>query len=197
MSFNTNAPFNARIRAAGNRSRMLPGLPDIGQNAPLPQPASPTSNTPGFTPPGPQASALPPQPPGATANAGPALPPLGPPAGQAPGYPMGTPGPAPANMASPMRAPTNINPQTFTVSPAGSAADSGQYNYEPQPDGSWRVYPPGVAAPPHTIQASMPRAASTADYIRMSQAFSAGPPQPSGQAQYPQPMQAPTTNQFS
>lgn len=81
------------------------------------------------------------------------------------------PGPAAAPaQQSPMAAP-NVQPSTFTLHPPGSPADSTQYNYEPQPDGSWRVYPPGVGAPPHTFQASLPRAASTADYRRMRQAF--------------------------
>lgn len=173
MSYNPNAAFNSQIRSAGNRSRTLPDLPNIGQGPPQGAPA-PTANAVGLPP------QTPPQPPQA--------PPMPPPA---------PPSPPMAQMGSPMQAPPGINPQTFTMSPAGSAADAGHYNYEPQPDGSWRVYPPGVAAPPHTFQASMPRAASTGDYIRMAKSFSGGPPQPAGQAQFPQPMQAPTTNQIT
>lgn len=77
-----------------------------------------------------------------------------------------------------MQAP-RVQPQTFTLHPPGAPADPNQYNYEPQPDGSWRVYPPGVSAPPHTASASLPRAASTGDYIRLSNAFrQAAPGQP-------------------
>lgn len=69
-----------------------------------------------------------------------------------------------------MQAP-RVQASTFTMHPPGAPADPNQYNYEPQPDGSWRVYPPGVSAPAHTASASLPRAASTGDYIRMSNAF--------------------------
>jgi hypothetical protein len=177
MGFNPNASMNNAIRASGNRVRSLMAqpLPNIGQNQNQNQTqtqAAPTSNTAG----------LPPQAPN--------------PANQPAPVPPGPPTPPMGSMTSPMTAPP-VNPQTFTVSPPGSAADSQHYNYEPQPDGSWRVYPPGVPAPPHTVQASMPRAASTADYIRMANAFGAGPPAPTGQAQFPQPMQAPTSNQYT
>jgi hypothetical protein len=64
-----------------------------------------------------------------------------------------------------------VQPSTFTLHPPGVPADLNQYTYEPQPDGAWRVYPPGVSAPPHNAQASLPRAASTADYKRMRDAF--------------------------
>lgn len=77
---------------------------------------------------------------------------------------------APGMTSSPLAAPP-VQDSTFTLHPPGSPSDPTHYNYEPQADGSWRVYPPGVNAPPHTIQASMPRAASTADYRRMRQAF--------------------------
>lgn len=108
--------------------------------------------------------------------------PLPPPAGFG-GQPFQQPAPtanpaAPPNqgiMTSPMRAPA-VNPQTFTIHPPGSDADRNQYNYEPQPDGSWRVYPPGVAAPAHTASASLPRAASTGDYLRMARAFGTANP---------------------
>jgi hypothetical protein len=70
-----------------------------------------------------------------------------------------------------MAAPNIGQPQTFTIHPPGTPSDPDQYNYEPQPDGAWRVYPPGVPAPNHMLQASMPRAASTADYKRMAGAF--------------------------
>lgn len=78
-------------------------------------------------------------------------------------------------MANPMQAPA-VNPSTFTVHPPGTDADQHQYNYEPQPDGSWRVYPPGVTAPAHTASASLPRAASTGDYMRMARAFGTAAP---------------------
>jgi hypothetical protein len=133
--------MNAAMRSAGNRSRMLP---DIGQGA-TPSPtmgASPSTPPAGFTP---------------TLTGG-----------------MTPSGGGPVQMAptttSPMVAPS-IQPSTFTMHPPGVPADPHQYNYEPQPDGSWRVYPPGVAAPPHTASASLPRAASTGDYIRLSKAF--------------------------
>lgn len=151
------ADFNAAIRSAGNRSRALPDIPDIGQNAGIrPAPQA------GFPPPPPQPT---------------------PPAAGFGGQPFQAPAPtanpaAPPNqgvMTSPMRAPA-VNPQTFTIHPPGSDADRNQYNYEPQPDGSWRVYPPGVAAPAHTASASLPRAASTGDYLRMARAFGTANP---------------------
>jgi hypothetical protein len=140
-------PMNSMIRQAGNRSR---ALPNIGQtpavqvaNAIMGQSSAPMPPPMGSTPP-------------------PGMPPQG---GAAPAMPV--PGAAPA---SPMAAP-QIQPSTFTLHPPGSPSDPSNYNYEPQADGSWRVYPPGVGAPPHTFQASLPRAASTADYRRMRQAF--------------------------
>lgn len=96
-------------------------------------------------------------------------------------------------MPNPMAAP-RVQGSTFTMHPQGTSADPNQYNYEPQPDGSWRVYPPGVNAPPHMLQASLPRAASTGDYMRMARSFGGalgqaptpatpplgGPPRPPG-----------------
>jgi hypothetical protein len=76
---------------------------------------------------------------------------------------------------NPYAAPQQAAPMTMVMHPPGTPADPNQYNYEPQPDGAWRVYPPGVAAPPHQPQASLPRAASTADYRRMRQAFQTPP----------------------
>jgi hypothetical protein len=158
MGFPANGAFNAAIRSAGNRSRALPGIPNIGQNPTPSEQSNPIQPTP-------------------------------PPQVQLPSGPQQFgPGPGPGTAPqSPMQAP-NIQPQTFTLHPPGTPADDTQYNYEPQPDGSWRVYPPGVTAPSHTFQASLPRAASTNDYIRMSRAFqpqaqptqqpSAMPPQP-------------------
>jgi hypothetical protein len=83
--------------------------------------------------------------------------------------------PAPQPPQAPGAAPNVGQPTTMTMHPPGTPADPNQYNYEPQPDGAWRVYPPGVPAPPHQPQASMPRAASTADYRRMREAFQAPP----------------------
>lgn len=133
MSYNPNDAMNARIRAAGNRSRAMPtaspvGLPNIGQT-PAVQAANLTQ-------------------------------------GQAPAQAAGAAQAAQQAMAAP-----RVQPMTFAMSPAGSDADLNMYNYEPQPDGAWRVYPPGVPAPAHMQQASLPRAASTADYTRMRQAF--------------------------
>ena len=93
---------------------------------------------------------------------------------QAP-QPPAMPAPTPPQGPSPYAAPQQAAPMTMTMHPPGTPADPNQYNYEPQPDGAWRVYPPGVAAPPHQPQASMPRAASTADYRRMREAFQAPP----------------------
>jgi len=161
MGFNANGPFNAQIRQAGARSRAL--IPNIGQDTP------PASTTPASTPmPAPQM-------------------PQGP--SMVPGYPGQPPTQNPQAPAPPMQAPA-IQPQTFTIHPPGAPADPNQYNYEPQPDGSWRVYPPGVMAPSHTANASLPRAASTGDYIRMSRAFSQGQrpqPNPMGPQPAPQP----------
>jgi hypothetical protein len=62
-------------------------------------------------------------------------------------------------------------PNPFQVETPGQPAPPDHYNYEPAPDGSWRVYPPGLPAPSHVYTASMPRAASTADYGRMRAAL--------------------------
>jgi hypothetical protein len=154
MGFNANGPFNAAIRSAGNRSRTMSPLPDIGQGI------APPTGMMGASPPTVGPSTTPPQ---QSAMAG-GLSPSG-----------GAPQPMASAPASPMQAP-RVQAQTFTMHPPGTAADPNQYNYEPQPDGSWRVYPPGVSAPQHTVSASLPRAASTGDYIRMSRAFTMGAP---------------------
>lgn len=132
MVYNPNEAMNQRLRAAGNRSRSVPGvppqsLPNIGQT-PAVQAADIVM-------------------------------------GQQPVQAAGATGAVQA-MAAP-----NVQPTTFAMSPVGSPADPNHYNYEPQPDGAWRVYPPGVPAPPNMQQASLPRAASTADYRRMREAF--------------------------
>lgn len=165
-----NPNMNAMIRGAGNRSR---SLPNIGQT-PAVQAANLVMG----------------QPPTAT----PSAPPQG--GGIAPSptsSPPVAPGSASMGAPSPMAAPP-VQPQTFTMHPPGSPADQNSYNYEPQPDGSWRVYPPGVGSPGHMMQASMPRAASTADYRRMRSAFQQmNQPQQPQQAQVPQvPQPAPT-----
>lgn len=98
------------------------------------------------------------------------------PAPAVPAYPQQQPAPSvPQQGLSPMAAPP-VQQSTFTLHPPGEPADPNQYNYEPQADGSWRVYPPGVAAPQHTASASLPRAASTADYRRLNAAFQQGAP---------------------
>lgn len=143
--------MNSLLRRAGNRSR---ALPNIGQ--------TPLSSTPAVQ----------------VANAAQAM--QGPqpaPMGQMPGMQQSQgPGPLPPPATpNPMAAP-RVQPATFTIHPPGTPSDPTHYNYEPQPDGAWRVYPPGVAAPPHALQASMPKAASSADYARMRQAFEQGFP---------------------
>lgn len=165
MGFNANGPFNALIRSAGSRSRVMPQpLPDIGQGtSPPPGTAGPSYARPPASPTQPSGS-----------MAGGALSPSG-----------GSPTPMASTPQSPMQAP-RVQAQTFTMHPPGTPADQNQYNYEPQPDGSWRVYPPGVSAPQHTVSASLPRAASTGDYMRMSRAFTMAAPPPGA---VPQPQQ--------
>lgn len=153
MSVNPGDPMNGMIRRAGSRARSLPGsLPNIGQT-PAVQAANQVmsqAQTPGMQ-----------QTPPATGM----------------GAAMTPPAPAaPTPSASPMAAPA-VQPNTLTLHPPGTPADPNQYNYEPQPDGAWRVYPPGVPAPSHTVSASLPRAASTADYRRMREAFTQVPGQ--------------------
>jgi hypothetical protein len=182
-------PFNDAIRRAGNRSRrhwrqqtpfvppgqakrevpfVPPGratFPDIGQagniNAPAEIGASGEAATPAI-----------PAVPGASGEAAtpaiPAVPASAPPPGMVPQAPV----------PSPMAAPNVGQGQSLTIHPPGVPADRNQYNYEPQADGSWRVYPPGVSAPQHTLSASLPRAASTGDYRRLSSAFSSMGGQP-------------------
>lgn len=167
MSYNPNASLNDLIRQRGNRSRSLPGpgsaqtLPNIGQTpavqaANMVLPQQPT--------PQPQMQQAPPL--------------------QAtPQMFQQTPPPVSVTVNGPLAAPTPV--QGMTMHGPGQQADANHYNYEPQSDGSWKVYPPGVNAPPGTQQASMPRAASTADYRRMRQAFqmqTQTPPNPSASA---------------
>lgn len=150
--------MNAMIRSRGNRSR---ALPNIGQT-PAVQAANlvmgQSQGVPAMQ--GSPAPSAPAQNPAPTPTPSPT-----------PMMPQQTAQPAPAAPApNPMAAPA-VQPQTFTMHPPGSNSDPNSYNYEPQPDGSWRVYPPGVGAPGHMMQASMPRAASTGDYRRMRSAF--------------------------
>lgn len=142
MQPDPNNPMNGLMRTAGNRSR---ALPNIGQT-----PAVQAANV---------VMGQQPQPAPAMGGAPASVPSPAP--ALAPSVPVG---------ASPMAAPA-IQPNTMTLHPPGSQPDANHYNYEPQADGSWRVYPPGVGAPNHTVSASLPRAASTADYKRMRQAF--------------------------
>lgn len=103
----------------------------------------------------------------------------------------GNPGPAPstasasAPQSSSPTTPTGsgVQPNPFDLHPPGTPANPSYYNYEPQPGGAWTVYPPGVPAPDGSYTTSMPRAASTADYARMSRAL--------GQALAPQPNRPP------
>jgi hypothetical protein len=61
------------------------------------------------------------------------------------------------------------NAPGFTIHPPGVATGAQEYNYEPQTDGSWKTYPPGVQAPLIGWQTSMPRAATNSDMMRMQQ----------------------------
>lgn len=92
--------------------------------------------------------------------------------------PMVTPG---ADMNSAMRSfprtTEPARPQTagapgFTIHPPGVMSSSNEFNYEPQDDNSWKVYPPGVQAPPNAYQASMPQAATSPDLVRMQHELS-------------------------
>lgn len=95
-------------------------------------------------------------------------PPIGQPP-QMPGLnPQATPGMAPSAPATPgMGRPEN----PIQVHPPGQPAPVDHYNYEPQPNGAWTVYPPGVVAPPGNMHISTPRAASTNDYARIRNAM--------------------------
>jgi hypothetical protein len=66
-----------------------------------------------------------------------------------------------------LSAPQQRNSPGFTIHPPGIMSSSNEFNYEPQDDNSWKVYPPGVQAPPNAYQASMPQAATSPDLIRM------------------------------
>jgi hypothetical protein len=57
----------------------------------------------------------------------------------------------------------------YTIQPPGVAARPEDYAYEPQPDRTWKMYPPGIPSPPHGYQVSMPQAASTRQLAQMSQ----------------------------
>jgi hypothetical protein len=77
----------------------------------------------------------------------------------------------PLNPGAAPRSPTSAAPG-FTIHPPGVPTNPREFNYEPQPDNSWKLYPPGVQAPDSAIQASMPRAATTQDLMRMRQEMS-------------------------
>jgi hypothetical protein len=163
--------MNQAIRAMGNRSRALPDVPDIGQGRPtqLPPQANPAAPAYGLTgtQPAGSPSAVPsfdnstriPQ--AQQPNPVPRTMP-----GNASNQPPGQVGrPMPPGLAN------RPVPNPFQIETPGQPAPPDHYNYEPGSDGSWRVYPPGLPAPSHVYTASMPRAASTADYGRMRAAL--------------------------
>jgi len=78
---------------------------------------------------------------------------------------------SPLNPGEPARPPASTAPG-FTIHPPGVPTNAKEFNYEPQPDNSWKLYPPGVQAPDSAFQASMPRAATTQDLMRMRQEMS-------------------------
>lgn len=85
-----------------------------------------------------------------------------------PGQPMPTP-PGQMGPGMPNGMPGQVRPPRHTILPPGQTARPEDYAYEPQPDRTWKMYPPGVASPMQGYQAAMPRAASTADLARMAQ----------------------------
>jgi len=104
----------------------------------------------------------------------------------APPPPSGQPSPPPqaaAPAAAPMPQPQPMQrkpPAPFTIHPPGVPSDPQRYTYTPTPQGAWMMYPPGVQAPPEVYHATMPRAASTNDLIRMKEElgrFMKSPPQ--------------------
>jgi hypothetical protein len=73
-------------------------------------------------------------------------------------------------------------PRLWGVSQPGVPAPIREYQYEPRPDGSFRVYPPGVQAPPGRPQTSMARAAHAGELQAMAGVLGrAFPNQPPGQ----------------
>ncbi len=149
------ADMNSAIRSRGDRLRNV-RIPEIGQSGPLVPQAMPERMPPSMmSGGGPPIGGPPPMPAG--------TPPMGGPPPMAAPRPTGSPMAAPRPMAA---------PTPFSIHPPGTPADPSHYNYEPQPDGAWKVYPPGVNAPAGTYQASLPKAASTADYTRMSRELS-------------------------
>jgi hypothetical protein len=174
----SNPMMNQAIRAMGNRSRAVPDVPDIGQGRPtqLPPQANPAAPAYGLTgtQPAGSPSAVPsyqnatripqaqqiksvPQPPVVATGSISQI--------ETPGQLSLS---APYGNQPQMGRPT---PNPFQVETPGQPAPADHYNYEPGSDGSWRVYPPGLPAPAHVFTASMPRAASTADYGRMRAAL--------------------------
>jgi len=142
MSPDQNGPMNNALRSLGNRSRTLPNIGQLSQT-----PAVQAANIVQSQQPAQQPQAQP----------------------QAP-----APSPMSAPPQSPMAAPQMGQarpPQSATFHPPGEQPDPNQYTYEPHPSGGWMVYPPGVTAPSNTNSASLPRAASTADYRRLQEAF--------------------------
>ncbi len=60
----------------------------------------------------------------------------------------------------------------FTIHPPGVPSSMNEFNYEPQSNGGWQMYPPGVQAPTGAFQASMPQAATGSDLMRMQHEMS-------------------------
>jgi hypothetical protein len=71
---------------------------------------------------------------------------------------LGQPSMAPAVPASPGAPAPPAAPArpAFSVSLPGHQAPAHEWNYEPQSDRAWKIYPPGIAAHPHAPQATMP-----------------------------------------
>jgi hypothetical protein len=71
-----------------------------------------------------------------------------------------------------------------TVSASGNQAPVGDWNYEPQSDQSWKMYPPGVTAPAAAVQGTMTAMAAPEQLSALSQTLTtqeaAPPPAPTG-----------------
>jgi hypothetical protein len=56
--------------------------------------------------------------------------------------------------------------QTWLLHPPGQPAPRQHFNFEPHGNGAWRIYPPGVQAPPHGPQGTLPVMPPSFDHLQ-------------------------------
>lgn len=73
--------------------------------------------------------------------------------------------------------------QTWLLHPPGQPAPKQHFNFEPGHGGSWRIYPPGVQAPGHGPQGTLPVMPPSYDHLKslgddLDRQFGQGAPPP-------------------